>query len=300
MYHTQTTIHIGANKTASTLLQKKLFSKHKNICYFGEYCENYDDIKDLIHNMIHEDAYYYDQDEIISKFSSLIKVENTNTVFSHEDIMGSSNPTLAASRLKNIFPKAKVLMIIRNQFDVFPSWYINHGAYLKNVPKKLWKKFVGVNEWLDYCFSFPKSSPVQAMNYLKYYKIFSKIFGKENVIVIPYEEIFEDRQSFCVKLSSLFDVLPADIQMVLEMKRERPRNTKLHYQIHKTFSFSNKLSQKINSLMYYLDISGPAKVKLDKRWIKMIYNEYAEKNYLLASHTGLDLKIYNYPLKKID
>ncbi len=298
MNKTQTVIHIGANKTASTLFQRQLFSKQDNILYLGEDCENYEDLKGLIHNIIHEDSYYYDEDLTISKFESLENEKHTHLVFSNEDIMGSRNPSLSADRLKKIFPEAKVLMIIRNQLNVFPSWYINHGAYLKNVPKSFWKQYVDIDSWLEYCFSFPTLSPVQAMNYYKYYEIYSRIFGEENILVIPYEEIFYSRENFCSKLSNLIGVSPNEIKKVLKIKNERPRNTQLKYKIHKTFTLSNKLADKIYRLISRFDHSGPAEIKLSKKWHEKIYGEYERGNSLIAAKTGLDLNLFNYPLEK--
>ena len=56
--------------------------------------------------------------------------------------------------------------------------------------KRFWRRYVSFDEWLEYCFNFPKINPVQAMNYLKYFQIFSKKFIEKNIIVIPYEKIF--------------------------------------------------------------------------------------------------------------
>tara|TARA_A100001015_G_scaffold287969_1_gene358305 strand:+ start:505 stop:1410 length:906 start_codon:yes stop_codon:yes gene_type:complete len=297
MQNTKTIIHIGANKTASTLFQKKIFSKYKNILHFGEWASNYDFLKKNIQNIIYDDDYYYDYNDTISKFSSFVKVENTHTVFSSEDILMSRKPTLVAKRLKKIFPNAKVLMLIRNQIDCFISWYLNHGCYLTNVPKKFWKRYLGLNDWLEYCFENPTFSPLQAMNYLKYYEIFSNFFGEENIILIPYEEIFHNRLNFCKKFSSLFGVSADDVQKILNLK-ENKRNTKLKYLIHKNFGFSNKLPKKLYSFISFLDFSGSANIQLSKIWSERIFNEYAEKNYLLTKRTGLNLEIYNYPLKK--
>jgi hypothetical protein len=292
----QTIIHIGGNKTASTLLQRQLLSGQENIKYFGEDCINYDDLKDIINNMIHEDSFYYDANELISKFNlNNIEDNKTRIVFSNEDIMGSRHPSIGAKRLKKIFPNAQILMIIRNQLDVFPSWYINHGAYLKNVPKKFWRKYVNINNWLDYCFSFSKNSPVQAMNYYKYFQIYSEVFGEENIIVIPYEDIFLDKTGFCKKLSVIFDVLPTEIENVFSLKSERPRNSKLKYQIHKIFGFSHKISKTIYAFLSPIDYSGPAKVKLPRKWRNKINFQYANSNFALSKKIGINLKKYGYP-----
>lgn len=295
MIKPQTVIHIGANKTASTLLQRQLFSKKSHIQYFGEDCINYEYLKEDIHNMIHEDNFYFKKNFMISNSIRNTSSDITRIVFSNEDIMGSRHPSLAADRLKEIFPEAKILMVIRNQIDVFPSWYVNHGAYLKNVPRRFWRRYVSFDDWLEYCFNFPKISPVQAMNYLKYFQIFSKKFGEKNIIVIPYEDIFFDNSSFCNKLSELFDVESATIKNIFSKKNERSRNSKLNHEIHKFFGFSYKISNNIYKKISRFDNTGPFKISINNKWLKKINHEYADSNSELELKTGLNLKKYNYP-----
>jgi len=290
-------IHIGGNKTASTLLQRKLFSKYKNIFYVGEDCYKYKEIQDSIFSLVHEDDFYYDSEEFISLLNSIKKDSDaSHFIFSNEDIMYSKNPTLCAQRLKEIIPNSKVLMVIRNQFDVIPSWYANHGAYLKNVPKKFWKRYVDLDSWLDYCFSFPDSSPLQAMDYYKYYQIFSRLFGKENIIVLAYEDILFDRSAFTHKLSTLIGVDASDIDAVFDIKSERPRNTQLQFLIHSNLGFSRRLSDLTYSFFSRFDNTQPVKIILNDYWKAKIFEHYAESNKLLALNVDIDLRNYNYPL----
>ena len=56
-------IHIGANKTGSTTLQRHLFSKSSQIAYLGEDCWNYIQIKDILNSLCIDDDMYYKNEE---------------------------------------------------------------------------------------------------------------------------------------------------------------------------------------------------------------------------------------------
>ena len=65
-------IHVGANKTASTTLQRALFSKSKSIKYLGEDCANYESYKDILNSLISDDDFHYDHKLIEDLFNKYI------------------------------------------------------------------------------------------------------------------------------------------------------------------------------------------------------------------------------------
>ena len=156
-------IHIGGNKTASTSLQRRLFAKHPGIQYLGEDCEGYTELRTILDSLVADDDSHFNFETAKELFSGRFNVRNKDAtcVYSNEDIMTSFLPSVCAARLKALLPDAHVVMVIRNQLSVWPSWYANHGAYLKNVPRRYWKQHVGFDEWLDYCFSFPTRTPLK-------------------------------------------------------------------------------------------------------------------------------------------
>ena len=121
-------LHIGGNKTGSTLLQQKLFSQHPQIAYLGEDCKNFEQIKTAFNYFIHED----DCENISNKILELFTITDKRKkvfVFSSEDIMGSRHPSLVARRFKSIMPNAKVAMVIRNQITALSSWYVTMEVF---------------------------------------------------------------------------------------------------------------------------------------------------------------------------
>jgi hypothetical protein len=305
----KTLIHIGGNKTASTLLQRRLFAKHPGIRYLGEDCEGYSDFRPILNSMVSDDDSHFDFAAAERIFAARFASSNQGEVcvFSNEDIMTSPLPSVCASRVKELMPDAHIVMVIRNQLTTWPSWYANHGAYLKGVPRSYWRKHVTFDQWLEYCFSFPKQTPVEAMNYDRYFEIFSKKFGRDRIHVLMYEELLADAPTYYKRWADLLGIPRLMIQQYLSMHVERGRNSarRMHYDY-----WSSRLSwipgldaaQKLilssfKGLGAWLDAGPAVKVVLPQAWAARISDYYRESNARLAERTKLDLGRYGYPLK---
>ena len=118
-------------------------------------------------------------------------------------------------------PKCKVVIVVRNQITAISSWYVNHGAYLKPAPKKYWRNYVSLDDWLDYCFKFPLISALDAMNYQKYYSIFSKEFGDQNISIFCYEDLIHDKNAYYEKWSKVLKIDKIEIAKSLNYNFER-------------------------------------------------------------------------------
>ena len=55
----QVVIHIGANKTASTTLQRALFRRHASIHYMGEDAHGYDGYRSVVNSMVNDDDLHF-------------------------------------------------------------------------------------------------------------------------------------------------------------------------------------------------------------------------------------------------
>lgn len=302
-------IHIGGNKTASTLLQRRLFSKHPGIRYLGEDCEGYSDLRPTLNSLVSDDASHFDFAEAKRIFADRFAAsgEEEVCVFSNEDIMTSPLPSVCAARLKELMPDAQIVMVIRNQLTTWPSWYANHGAYLKGVPRAYWRKHVTLEEWLEYCFSFPKQTPVEAMNYDRYFRIFSEQFGQDRVHVLLYEDLLADPSSYYKQWADLLGIPYQTVQQYISTHVERARNSarRMHYDY-----WSSRLSwvpglsaiqrlilSSFKGLGAWLDAGPAAIVALPEVWAAQISDYYREGNSKLAERTKLDLRRYGYPLQ---
>ncbi len=291
-------IHIGGNKTASTLFQRHLFAIHPKIAYIGEDCANYNEISQTLALLMHEDDSFYDETATREIFKQISNQPGKKVlVFSCEDIMGTRHPSVTARRLKNLMPEAQVIMVIRNQLTVWPSWYINHGAFLKLVPRRYWRRYVGFEEWLEYCFLFPYQTPVEAMNYNQYYDVFSKFFGASNMRVLLYEELQTNTQKFFDEWANILGLSAQELKNYLSDKIERPRNSQRRFKYHQWSSHSPGFVKKaVESLLgKWLDRGKPAEISISDKWIQQIHSYYGPGNKALAEKTNLDLKTFGYP-----
>ncbi|EDZ62236.1 hypothetical protein SMGD1_0497 [Sulfurimonas gotlandica GD1] len=290
-------IHIGGNKTASTLFQRRLFSKHPKIGYMGEDCENYADINKYIQILVHEDESVYNENISLEIINS-IKNNKEIFIFSNEDIMGTRHPSVCARRLKKILPDAQVIMVMRNQRTTWASWYVNHGAFLKLVPKDYWKKYVSFKEWLSYSFSFPYITPLEAMNYERYYNIFKNSFGEKNVHVFLYEDFIHNAEYFYSQWGGVLNMSNSEIKSYLDGFRERTSITSFQFKIHQISKTSVILSKVLNIIFRnFLDNEVSAKVNIPVEFEDKISNYYASGNTKLETTLGLELKKYDYPLE---
>ena len=130
-------LHIGANKTASTTLQRGLFSQSPQVCYLGEDCEGYASHRETLNSIVADDDFHYRRQAATALFAGFHNRDIGKThLYSNEDVMTSRVPSQCADRLAILMAGAQVVMVIRNQLDAVGSFYLNHGAYLKNVPSR--------------------------------------------------------------------------------------------------------------------------------------------------------------------
>lgn len=300
-------IHIGANKTASTTLQRAVFSQCKDINYLGEDCLNYQELQPILDSLVNEDDLYYNKRETERVFNKcLVEGEGKTFIYSNEDIMTSMIPSQCAVRLKELVPNAKIMVVLRNQLTAIPSWYLNHGAFLRNVPQSYWKRFVSFDDWMNYCSMFFNKSPLVGFQYNELISLYEKHFGKNNIEIFLFEDFVKDRKNFILKLSWLTGISYETINSLLRNSHERRGITRrkfLAHQLKHKFCFSKidsrfRLPQFIqNRFEQYL--SGGEKIvyQMDPKWVNKIYDMYAEGNNRLNLRYGLTLDQYQYPLE---
>ena len=287
-------VHIGANKTASTLLQRRLFAKHPALAYIGEDCAGYSGIRLQLEDLIQRDESYYDEPGMRALIErAACEAGRTTKVFSSEDILTARHPSVCAARLGRLMPGATVVLVLRSQLTTWPSWYINHGAYLKGVPKRYWRRHVSFEEWLEYCFAFPDQTPVEAMNYWRHWQIFSKVFGPEKVKVLLYEDLIRDPARYFAQWGGILGIPAEDIASRIEGKRERPRLTQQRH-------LFDKWSEAVPPLKIlggsWLDHGPAARVEIPPGWAGRIREFYAPGNRAIAEAAGLCLSPYGYPV----
>lgn len=300
-------IHIGANKTGSTTLQRCLFARSDELVYLGEDCENYGKVNEILSSVVSDDDIHYDRQAAAKLFKQFLssKGQNLTAIYSNEDIMSSRVPTLCAKRLRELMPEAQILMIIRNQLTAIPSWYANHGAYLRNVPRCYWRRYVPFNDWMGYCTEFIKYSPLDIFFYYRIAKLYSSVFGKEKIHILFYEDFVKNKEGFIKDLSEILGIDSRNTYELLGDKRERKRNTMRMYRYHQFRNwffwgrdFSWILPGETLKRMWQRWLEGGplAGGFMSDYWRDRIIGLYKEDNSQLAKEYNLPLKEYNYPV----
>lgn len=302
-------IHIGYHKTGSTLLQEKVFNRPE----FGFISpwtrpKSYEQI-------ILANPFTYDPvsvREIFQKDLMKTKSKNLIPVLSEERFSGNIVPKAVfnnyymAERLYSVFPDAKILIVIRNQLDMILSIYKHRLRSNLTVDIDLFLEQVPLNTTFE---------PIFHLDYLQYHLLIShyqNLFGKDNVLCLPYEMLVQDGIIFCNQISSfaganidenltLPKVNEGYSYLTLNLKRYsnffHPRIPTARKYLYSTFNNSvfGKLNQLINKT-FLKNIGHQMESKLKKKIEDKIEGYYQESNQKTSQLIGMDLSVYQYQM----
>ncbi|MFP4555383.1 MAG: sulfotransferase domain-containing protein [Bacteroidales bacterium] len=188
-------IHIGYPKTATTWLQKEFFPNVTNWNYLppGIFNEQIIKIDPFDPNLNFDE--WKEKDRLIVSNENFIGLGRTNGFIK----IGLAN------RLKSIFPDAKIVIFIRNQLDMIAS------SYNWNV------KRMGCNlspkKFLNFTDGRPNQISMYKLfhnNYYEIIKLYSELFGKENVYVFLFEDFQRNPEKFINNFCKTFDFQTSD------------------------------------------------------------------------------------------
>lgn len=206
-------IHIGIQKTGTTFLQELCFPYLKGLHYVHK--KNYstpppDGIVGRLSRIANTSPLFLDLKKEKDELDCLLQAVKEETVLiSYERLFGNVSFNFydnfyTTSSLKHLFPRAKIILVIRRQDDLLESLYKQClRAYF--CPR--------VNDFLNYVdgrfedssyFSTYPSISARQLNLHKYARNYAEVFGRDNVIVLPYEMMKGDQKSF---LNRLFDFM---------------------------------------------------------------------------------------------
>ena len=303
----RTIIHIGANKTASTTLQRALFRKHSGLHYVGEDAPGYESYAPIVNSMVSDDDLHFPFDACAKLFEKHRNEEMEKTLlYSNEDVMTSRIPAICARRLHTFLPDAEILLVVRNQYTAIPSFYANHGAFLKPAPPSYFNRYVSFEDWMKFQTMFIKYGALASFRYDKLLSVYAELFGEDRVHVLLFEEFVEDKQQFVRKLSQILNIDPDEAIKLLSVGHERKRYTgrMLAYNRFRTsFLWGVPLSrylpfgQAASKLLHkFLNGGMPAKVVVPDELKQQIHEIYCEDNTMLAKKYNLPLERYGYPM----
>lgn len=298
--------HIGYPKCGSTSLQENLFSGHSEINHFGKENTNF---KYFYSKLKHRK--YYDAEIRSDLIKSKLLFSKIN-VFSDEGLSNQFYSTVIdnyskALKIKNNFPNAKIIIVIRNQADLLRSFYDF------SIPDE------SLNKWLQTEFAqYQKiSSDDHFLDSLKFDKIiayYQSLFGLNNVLVLLFEDLKYNPKQFANKLSTFLNISEQEtiIAMNQSIKKNhtdfinRKRLLQLRKKIFpKNISVSQYLPNFIFKIIQYIfavySNKKPQKSNISSKNLKKIYEFYSTSDTILPKISDITLEnliTYKYPLSK--
>ena len=320
-------IHIGCAKAGSTTLQKHLFDKHPEINNLGRYpignlgkdssevnsdcmyLKN-ENLRKLYYNFVMLDGIEYRYSNNIELYKKsikpLLKYEQINLLsnesftsvnFSYSDIKSK------ADRLKEVFPNAKIIIILRNQFDMIKSkyraWPFDPRCIRIGQP-------VSLDDWIKIALEDNITKFFSPLKYYEIVDIYSELFGKNNVGLFLFEELAYSPKIFASKISAFMGIDSEIVELNIQAKHEN-KATSHRYDIYRRL-VRRKLLPSINSkklnflsesargiILNFLKGGKKKDYVISPSMFSRINDYFAESNRKLENEYKLDLSTYNYP-----
>ncbi len=308
-------IHIGYHKTATTWLQKLIFADDK-IGFSTPF--NVREIKKALvlpHDLDFNaqschDFFYPKINETIDKH--LIPVISEERLSGQPHSGGFDSKTIA-ERLATVFPNAKILIIIREQQDIILSCY---NQYIKGGGVDSLSNYINASN-----HDFLKPIPLFNLKHFMYHRLieyYIQLFGKENVLVLPYEILLDSPNEFMSKIFKFCEnkVLYNDNPIMPYAQIINPSISTLDLIIlrwinlifgtrdplnrNSLFPLSRRKVKKIYSTLRCINILLPKDTnhyykKLNQKKVDTIIGDvYGQSNKITSDLIGLNLESYNY------
>ncbi|WKN32549.1 hypothetical protein PZB74_04220 [Porifericola rhodea] len=213
-------VHIGYPKTATTSIQLNLLAAlhsagkieylnhlNKESDYLGPfYCRN-------VLNYVMSGEYTMDVEKELNELkkidSDISVVSNENISFFCENFSWAYSSGKAVDNVqrlkevfKDIFDEVKILMTLRCQLTMIPSFYTQQ--YFSIIGEQ--PKFKDYGNWITENFGNERSLENLIFNYAEMYKAYKDSFGAENVYVLLFEDLKKDKRTSYGLLGQVFNV----------------------------------------------------------------------------------------------
>lgn len=299
-------IHIGYHKTASSWLQRRVFPNAPSLHYAAGPHEPGSPLRNLF---FETNSFDYDPDKARKFLEPRIKDPGDRVpVISHERFSGGPysgghDSKLTAHRLHEIFPDARILLVIREQSDMLLSMY---KQYIQAGGGASFSQFITPRTGAGSIASF-------RLDYLEYHRLigcYQRLFGADDVLVLPYEILRRDPADFLSRIGAFLDadLGPPDSGLqkpslsAAALCAARHGNRLFAFTgLNPAPIFARPNGQKaVKRFSRKLDTKLPTFLKeaTDRRWRRfaesVVSDCYAESNSVTQELIGLDLKRHGY------
>ncbi|MBR9921790.1 MAG: sulfotransferase [Bacteroidetes bacterium] len=312
----QPVIHIGYNKTGSTWLQEELFPRRE--IGFLSFMEMEARVN-IYRSLVKQHALSFDGESVLGFYQQKIgSLDNKGLqpVFSCERFSGDPHSggydtKEIADRIKRLFPNARIILVVREQKSMLMSTF---SQYIR----------AGGVRRLKYYMKPPKRGnrrvPMFEYEYFEYHHLvqyYQQLFGKENMLVLPFEWLKTDPERY-IRTLVTFSGLEIDEATLSNLPFRKKVNrgygaaTLFLKRIYNRFFLDNGLNpgafihlpyraeKWMVAIGRFADrlIPGFIQERQKKKRKDFIHKKcagrYTKSNQILAEITGLDLKSLGY------
>jgi hypothetical protein len=303
-------IHPGFGHSATTSLQRQLFSRRPDLFYCGnpygvlggifswiKFQDSHEFVADAVRRLCETHIFSKLQPRQRIVVSDESFIEQTEVYFT--PIMMPLS--MIAERLHALFPDALVLFTIRNQYDCVVSMYLN---LKRNFAKLNQRPIEDFDRWFAGQTSQVHNLYLRNLNYAKAIAVYASRFGRESVFVLPLELIkHEGSAAYLQRLGRYLAMPMADEDEGAFTTIVNQRLTTLEDDVASLSSnsqfwgFFTKLEERVGSeaLKRHLRNAPPVEIKLSKDQVAYITKSAREGNAWIENEFGLPLRDYGYP-----
>lgn len=305
----QVFIHIGHHKTATTWLQQSVFPSLPGVEFWNVYSQEYSWIAEI--GRVHDFEFDVGRYNALRDAALFEKAKRRVLIswegFVGDPFTGAQTSRRNADRLAAVFPKAKILIGIRNQLDTLESLY---KQYVQEGGVYTMKRF------LSLC---PPERVYFSLDYLRYDRIvgyYSQLFGHDSVFTYLYEVLRKAPDSFVDELNTFLGLESKYRKMIVPTSRPnrslsivslrllRFSNRFLGSTLNPTSLISNRFMNNKRMrriLQARIDPLLPERFFPNRYWLKpdeqgILEDQFRESNRALSTQFCLPLAEHGYPL----
>ncbi len=196
-------IHIGYEKAGSTWLQHNVFNEKRGFMTPNPSFRGPSAL--AVDQFVIRNAFRFSVESVRKVFEPVLQEATKQgliAAISQESLAGNHVQGRywgkeVADKIHAVFPAAQILIIIREQKSMIKSSY---GKYLKLGGAVTIQRYIGSGGTL-----IPGFGAICQLDYLEYdllIEYYQNLFGRENLLVLPFELLKKDQQAFAKRIIS--------------------------------------------------------------------------------------------------
>lgn len=291
-------IHIGYHKTASTWMQFHGFPAHPDIVMCNDPKTSLDNY--FVRNFVETADFFFDTEHFKKNFASMVqkhKGSNNDKIYgiSEENISGhfwnGTGSEVLANRVRNVFGDVKIIIVIRNQFDMFFSLYSN---YVKSGGTKSLKALMkDINMFGE--------RVVQKLCYHNLIEYYVKLFSADKLLVLCYEDFSRDMNGMMNRIFGFIGVKQITLPDESGIKKLNVRLSAPGELVFRNLNFLGLEARFIRKAISVCESSFTSHIQkkaLSRKALipEHIVSEWRGSNRRLQEYISTDIGGYNYPI----